>query len=280
MFVEERQEQILALLQREGKVMVDQLVERFSVSAPTVRADLTALEQRHLLRRTHGGAIPVIPPGRNGGASAQYAPGQSNGHSVEADGSDAADPQQKERLEEKRRIALAAAERVKDGETILLDAGTTVLEMARGLSGRKNLTVVTNSLPAANALAESGHSVVVLGGEYNPERRATLGPLTAEFLRDMHVDRAFIGVNGVSEEAGWTVVDFDAVQVKRVMMSKAREVVVLVDHSKLGSVAFASIGPLNAAQVLITDVPVEQESLQAALEAAGVMVVMSDRQGS
>ncbi len=281
MFVEERQEQILALLQREGKVMVDQLVERFSVSAPTVRADLTALEQRHLLRRTHGGAIPVTPPTRNsGGAPAQHEPAGSNGHNVEATGAHAASPQQRERLEEKRRIALAAAERVKDGETILLDAGTTVLEMARGLAGRKNLTVVTNSLPAANALAESGHSVVVLGGEYNPERRATLGPLTAEFLRDMHVDRAFIGVNGVSEEAGWTVVDFDAVQVKRVMMSKAREVVVLVDHSKLGSVAFASIGPLNAAQVLITDVPIEQESLQAALEAAGVSVVMSDQMRS
>ena len=254
MFVEERQQRILEVLRQDGKVSVDILVEMFGVSAPTIRADLGALEARRLLRRTHGGAIPV--------ETTLYEPPFGEREQVQRD--------------EKRRIARAAAERVHDNETVLFDAGTTVLEMARFIRGRRGLTVVTNSLPAAFELSEADHNVVVIGGQFHPGRKATLGPLATDFLRDMHVDKAFIGVNGVSEEAGWTVVDFDAVQVKRAMIARAREVVVMADHSKLGEATFASIGPLTAAQVLITDTPIERASLRSALEKAGVQIVMSD----
>jgi DeoR family fructose operon transcriptional repressor len=254
MFVEERQQRILEFLRQDGKVSVEQLVDAFGVSAPTIRADLGALEQKHLLRRTHGGAIPM--------ETTLYEPPFTE--------------REQTQREEKRRIARLAAERVRDHETVLLDAGTTIHEMARMIRNRRGLTVVTNSLPAAFDLAESDHNVVVIGGQLHLERRATLGPLATDFLRDMHVDRAFIGVNGVSEEAGWTVVDFDAVQVKRAMMARAREVVVMADHSKLGEATFASIGPLDAAQYLITDTPIERPSLRAALEKAGVTIIMSD----
>jgi DeoR/GlpR family transcriptional regulator of sugar metabolism len=114
---------------------------------------------------------------------------------------------------------------------------------------------------------------VLIGGQVHPERRATLGPLATEFLRDMHLDRAFIGVNGVNEEAGYTVVDFDAAQVKRAMMARAREVIVVADHSKIGEATFASVFPLNHAHVLITDTPIEREALRGALEAAHVEVI-------
>lgn len=254
MFVEERKARILELLRQDGKVSVDQLVEAFGVSAPTIRADLGALEQRRLLRRTHGGAMPV--------ETTLYEPPFTEREQAQRD--------------EKRRIARAAAERVRDHETVLLDAGTTIVEMARFIRNRRGLTVVTNSLPAAFELAEADHNVVVIGGQFHAERRATLGPLATDFLRDMHVDRAFIGVNGVSEDAGWTVVDFDAVQVKRAMMARSREVVVVADHSKLGEATFASIGPLNAAHVLITDTPIERATLRSALEKAGVMIVNSE----
>jgi DeoR family fructose operon transcriptional repressor len=254
MFVEERQQKILELLRDAGKVSVESLSDQFGVSAPTIRADLGTLEQRRLLRRTHGGAIPV--------ETTLYEPSFLE--------------REQAQTEEKRRIARMAATRVRDHETVLLDAGTTVHEIARLLRERQGLTVVTNSLPVAFELAETGSvKVVLIGGEVHAERRATLGPLAADFVRDMHVDRAFIGVNGVSEDAGWTVVDFDAVQVKRAMVARAREVVVVADHSKLGEATFASVGPLNAAHVLITDTPVEPPSLRSALEKAGVEICQS-----
>jgi DeoR/GlpR family transcriptional regulator of sugar metabolism len=117
---------------------------------------------------------------------------------------------------------------------------------------------------------------VVIGGDYNIGRRATYGPLATEFLRDMHIDRAFIGVNGASGESGWTVVDFAAVQVKRSMMARSREVVVMADHTKLGEPTFASIGPLNAAHVLITDLAVQRPTLHSALITAGVKIILSE----
>jgi len=251
-FVEERQQLILDLLREAGKVSVESLTEEFSVSAPTIRADLAALEQRGQLRRTHGGAIlrdhsPAEPPL---GAKEQA------------------------HRDEKRRIARLAASRVKEHETILLDAGTTVHEIARVLRERSSLTIVTNSLPSAFEFANCpGITVLLIGGQFHSERQATLGPLATEFLRDIHVDRAFIGVNGVSEDAGWTVVDFDAVQLKRAMMSRARDVIVVADHTKLGEATFASIGPLTSAQVLVTDTPIVQPQLQNALEMAGVEII-------
>ena len=252
MFVEERQQKILEILREEGKVSVDVLADVFGVSAPTIRADLGALETRRLLRRTHGGAIPL--------ETTLFEPPFGVREQTQRD--------------EKRRIARVAAARVRDNETVLLDAGTTVTEMTPFLLERRGLTVVTNSLPTAFELADAGGvGVILIGGMVHSERRATLGPLATEFLRDMKVDRAFIGVNGVAEDAGFTVVDFDAAQVKRAMMARAREVVVVADHSKLGEATFASVGPLAAAQYLITDAPIERESLRAALDEAGVIVI-------
>ena len=252
MFVEERQQRILEILRDEGKVSVDLLADVFAVSAPTIRADLGALENKRLLRRTHGGAIPL--------ETTLFEPPFG--------------VREQTQREEKRRIARIAASRVRDNETVLLDAGTTVTEMARFLLERRGLTVVTNSLPTAFELGEAESiNVILIGGQLHPERRAMLGPLASGFLRDMRLDRAFIGVNGVSEDAGYTVVDFDAAQVKRAMMACAREVVVVADHSKIGEATFASVGPLSCAQVLITDAPIEREELRAALEAHGVLVI-------
>jgi DeoR/GlpR family transcriptional regulator of sugar metabolism len=253
-FVEERQQLILDRLRESGKVSVDLLTDEFSVSAPTIRADLAALEHRGQLRRTHGGAI-------------------LRDHIA---GDNVSGPIEQSRRDEKRRIARLAASRVRDHETILLDAGTTVHEIARVLRERHALTIVTNSLPSAFEFSDCpGTTVLLIGGALHTERQATLGPLATEFLKDIHVDRAFIGVNGVSEEAGWTVVDFDAVQLKRAMMSRARDVIVVADHSKLGEATLASIGPLTSAQALVTDTPILQPHLRSALEAAGVEIIQS-----
>lgn len=255
MYAEERQRAILGRVAREGKVSVEQLVEELGVSAPTIRADLAALETRRLLRRTHGGAIAP--------ETTLYEPPYAERERV--------------RQGEKARIGLAAAARVQDHETVLLDAGTTTYEVAVRLKERMGLTVVTNSLEAAWELMDAppGHlNVVVVGGAVHARRRAILGPLAADFLENIQVDRAFIGINGVHETAGWTVVDFDAAQVKRAMMARAREIVVVADASKLGAAAFARVAPLSAAHVLVTDTAPDAP-LADALSTAGVEVVVA-----
>lgn len=255
MYAEERHREILERVRREGKVSVEELTEALGVSAPTVRADLGALEMRRLLRRTHGGAIAL--------ETTLYEPPYAE--------------RERARQAEKARIAAAAAARVRDHETVILDAGTTTYEIAVRLKERIGLTVVTNSLEAAWELMDAPRGsveTIVVGGNVHAGRRATLGPLAAEFLTRLHVDRAFLGVNGIHPDAGWTVVDFDAAQVKRAMLSRAREVVVVADGSKLGTAAFASIGPLALAHVLVTDTAPDS-SLTEALAAAEVEVVIA-----
>jgi DeoR/GlpR family transcriptional regulator of sugar metabolism len=236
MFVEERQRRILDRLHERGKVTVEELSSDFGVSAPTVRADLAALEARHLLRRTHGGALAAV-------TTSLYEPPYAERAVAQSD--------------EKRRIGRAAAALVQPGETVILDAGTTTHEVGLALaaSGIAEVTVITNNLPTAVALmdAGAGFTVIVIGGQVQPRRRATLGPLATEFLQPMRADRLFLGVSGVHPEAGFTAVDFDAVQVKRAMIAHATTVVAVADESKIGQSVFAHVAPLRAASLLVTD---------------------------
>jgi DeoR family fructose operon transcriptional repressor len=249
-FAEERQHAILDLLRQAGKVTVEELAAAFQVSAPTVRADLGRLEEQGLLRRTHGGAIPASPT--------LFEPPYSQREVM--------------RHEEKKAIARAAADLVKDGETLILDAGTTTYEIALLLRDRKSLTVVTNSIANAHVLMENPDlKVVVVGGALQARRRAILGPLSVRFLEQFRVDRAFLAFNGVHARSGFTVVDFDAAQVKRQMMTCASETVVVADSGKIGQIAFAAVGPLSDAQLLITDNGIGEED-QVRLTEAGLCV--------
>ncbi len=251
MFAEERHRAILERLRSAGKVTVEELAEEFKVSAPTVRADLARLEEHGLLRRTHGGAIRASatlfePP---------YAERQVMRHA------------------EKRAIARAAAAMVRDGDTLLIDAGTTTHEIALALKAHQGLTVVTNSVANALALMDNpGIEVTVVGGSLQPRRRAILGPLAVRFLGPFRVDRAFVAFNGIHHEAGFTVVDFDAAEIKQRMMECAAETIVVADSSKIGQVAFAQVAPLSAARMLITDAGIGVEEL-ARLEERGLEVL-------
>jgi DeoR/GlpR family transcriptional regulator of sugar metabolism len=241
MFVEERQQRILERLRQQGKVTVEELVGAFSVSAPTVRADLAALEARHLLRRTHGGALPAT--------GSLYEPPYAE--------------RATDRADDKRRIGQAAAELVQPGETVLLDAGTTAHEVGIALlaSGKERITVVTNNLPTLMALMDApGLTLISVGGEVQPRRRAALGPLTVEFLRPIRADWLFFGVNGLDPVAGLTVADFEVAQVKRAMMHAASTTVVVADSSKFERVAFAHVAPLSVVPLLITDKQLSTEA--------------------
>ncbi len=251
MFAEERRQQILQHLRLAGKVTVDDLSARFGVSAPTIRADLSFLEKQGLLRRTHGGALPV--------ESTLYEPPYA--------------VREMKNLPEKRAIARVAATLVQDEETVLLDAGTTTFEVALQLKQRRGLKVVTNSLAIALEMMErKDMEVVLLGGTVHPARRAMLGELVLHALEVIYVDHAFLSFNGVDARAGYTSVDFEAAAVKRKMMQHARQVVVVADHAKLGQVAFARVAPAHAAHVLVVDEGAPAEMLNA-FEEQGVRVL-------
>lgn len=250
LYAEERRREIVTRLSSAGKVTVEDLAASFHVSLPTIRADLARLEEQGLIRRTHGGAIPANPT--------LFEPPYAQ--------------RQVMRQVEKRAIARAAVQSVRPGETLLLDAGTTTYEIAVALQAHAPLTVVTNSLPnAATLMSASGIEVILVGGQLQPWRKATLGPLAIAFLDAFRVDRAFLAFNGVDTQAGFTVVDFTAAEIKRRMAERAGEVIAVMDSGKVGKVAFAQALPLGAVALLLTDSGIP-DGQRRSLEAAGLPV--------
>lgn len=222
----------MALVASDRAVSVTDLAARFGVSESTIRRDLRELEEAGLIQRTHGGA--VLPDLR------RYEP---SFHQKEA-----------ERRQEKNAIARIAARLVNDGDTIILDSGTTTLALARLLHGRTNLTVVTNSIVIAAELAGApGVEVVVTGGILKGRTLALVGAEVARFLNKVNVDRVFLGINGIDLEAGLTTPTLAEAETKQAMIRAAREVVVLADHTKLGRVTFAHVASLQEVHRLITD---------------------------
>ena len=254
LFAEERRRAILDRLRASGKVTVEELAGHFGVSAPTIRTDLARLEEMGVLQRTHGGAIPA--------SGTLFEPAYSQRQVI--------------RHAEKQAIGRAAAEMVTDGETILLDAGTTTFELALALRERSALTVVTNSIPIALALSENeAIEVTLVGGRIQPKRLAALGPLAVRYLRSFHVDRAFLSFNGVDAAGGFSVVDFEAAESKERMMASAGETIVLADSAKIGRIAFARVAPVCSARLLITDPEIEIDA-RTSLEEAGLPVQISE----
>jgi len=234
LFQEERHRQILTILEEDGRATVEALSQQLGVSAATVRRDLSELEKQGLLRRTHGGVLALS------GTAFEPSLGEKSG----------------EQMEEKRRIATAAASLVRDGETIILDAGTTTLEIARVLTSRRDITVVTNSLPiAAELAATEGVHVILTGGDLRKNTMALVGPATEAFLKKITADRVFLGTNGVSPERGLSTPNLLEAATKRAMLGAATEVVVVADHTKLGRVAFAHVADLSEVDRIVCSEP-------------------------
>ena len=251
MYAEERQQHILETARTRGRVEVAALAEELDVTPETVRRDLTVLERRGLLRRVHGGAIPV-----------------------ERLGFEPAVATREERLvSEKERIAKAALAELPDEGTILVDAGTTTGRLAELLPRDRELTVVTNSLTvAAQVATQPNLSLYLLGGRVRGRTLACVGEWAERALADVFVDVAFIGTNGISRERGLTTPDQSEAAVKRAMVSSARRAVVLTDHSKVGIDHFALVAPLADIDTIITDSGLDAETA-AELEGEGPEVV-------
>lgn len=251
MYAAERQQRMLQEARDRGRVDVAGLADSLGVTAETIRRDLTALERHGLLRRVHGGAIPLDRLGFEPGLAARDAV----------------------LTVEKERIAKAALEELPPEGAILLDSGTTTARLADVLPADRDLTVVTNSLPIAMKLSGRPNlTLLLLGGRVRGRTLAAVDVWAMRALEDTFVDVAFLGTNGFSVQRGLTTPDPTEAAVKRAMIGAARRVIVLADHTKFGNDALMRFGSFEDVDTLITDSGLEVE-LVGGIESAGVSVV-------
>ncbi|WP_199425284.1 DeoR/GlpR family DNA-binding transcription regulator [Actinotalea solisilvae] len=251
MYATERQQEILTRARLDGRVEVKDLADALDVTPETVRRDLTALERRGVLRRVHGGAIPVERLGIEPAIADRE--GRMAG--------------------QKERIAKAALDELPDGGAIILDAGTTTIRLAELLPTDRELTVVTHALPIAMLLASRPTITLhLLGGTVRGRTLAAVGPWAERSMADVYADVTFLGTNGLTVQRGLTTPDLAEAGVKRALVAAARRTVVLADHTKVGRSDFAQVAPLSAIDTLVTDSELEPD-LADEIEAAGPRVV-------
>jgi DeoR/GlpR family transcriptional regulator of sugar metabolism len=248
----ERQEQLRDFVMRHQRATVAEISARFSVSLATVRRDLEVLAERGEIERFHGGAkaVPQAPPEA---PLLQRSP---------------------EQAEEKRRIGRATAELIQDGETVFLGSGTTVLEVARRLRERRDLTVITNSLLVVNALADLSHITVVdLGGMLRPSEMSLIGHLTEQALAQVNAQKIVLGIRALDIEHGLTNDYLPETMTDRAILARRGEIIIVADHSKCGRVSTAWVAPITTIHKLVTDSAAPGDFVNA-LRAKGIEVLV------
>jgi len=250
-----RQQAIADLLTRFGVVRVSALAKELGVSTVTIRSDLDELERQGALRRTRGGAVPV----------------------------DLASPElpleetRRVRFAEKHKIGVRAASLVQDGDTIIVDVGSTTTELAKALPPTlRDVVVVTNALNIALLLeSHPGVSVIVTGGMLRPLQHSLVNPYATALFEELNANMAFLGCNGVDPRKGLTNTNMQEAEVKARMLHASRQAIVLADHSKLLQVATARIAGLDSIHMLVTDDKADPAALRA-LADTGMRVVVAD----
>lgn len=243
---------ILEKLDLKGQVAVIALSQELGVSEVTIRNDLTRLEQKNMLIRARGGAIKVDRVGID------FALSDKN----------------KQHFEEKLRIGKAAAALIESGDTIILDSGTTTMEIAKNLSKLEFLTVITNAINIANKLAEDEKvKVIVPGGFLRKNSLSLVGATAEESFKNFFCDKLFIAVDGLNTTHGLSTPNVEEAHLNRVMISISKQVIVVTDSSKFHKRSFAFIAPLSAVDVVITDGGIPPEDHKK-LETAGIKVII------
>jgi DeoR/GlpR family transcriptional regulator of sugar metabolism len=247
----DRQNQILLLVRNQQRISVADICKQFSVSEATARRDLETLANQGRVQRVHGGAI----------AFTQAPPEQPILQ------------RQDEQSTEKVRIGQAAAGLVQEGETIFLGSGTTVVEMARALRSHRNLTVITNSLPVINALADTeGMTIICLGGMVRNSELSFIGHITELSLAEVRADKVFIGTRAISLEHGLTHEYLPETMTDRAILNSGREIVVLADHTKFGRAGAVLLVPVERIHTIVTDADASEDFVEA-VEQKGIRVI-------
>ena len=255
MYAEERQQAIAELVGRRGRVSVVDLAQRFDVTTETVRRDLSALERLRLLRRVHGGAVPVD-------TLTMVETGLTD--------RDAANTEQKARIAARAVDLLPAG-----GATVLLDAGSTTARLVDDLPRDLELTIITHAVPLAARLASYPKvELHLLPGRVRRTTQAAVGTETVAALQSLRVDIAFMGTNGISVGHGLSTPDRDEAATKRAMVESAQQVVVLADATKIGLERTVRFAELDEVDVLVTDDGITAADRKA-FESAGLEVVVA-----
>ena len=240
--MDERRESIVEFLKDEGKIRVEELSDRLEVSQVTIRKDLDALERQGLLERSHGNAV-YSQQSRFNIAFLEKLQLQASA---------------------KELIAEAAVSHIHEGDSIILDSGTTTLALAKVLVGKfRSLFVITNSVPAVLELTKAGYELLLVGGQVRNHSLALIGPMGVKNLESFHVDRAFMGTSGISLSHGYSTPDSLDAQMKHTMIRIADKAYVLTDSSKFGHNCMVSFARCSDIHLTLTDSGIPRKVLKA-----------------
>ena len=242
----ERQEKIAQLLEERGKLTVAEISEAFDVSEATARRDLSALAERNMIRRVHGGAM------RAQQVATSEAPIMQR---------------QEQHAEVKQRIGRAAAQLIQNGETVLLMGGSTGAAVARELGNHTNLTLITDSLIVANELIRQGvHKVIILGGTIDADEFAVRGTLSRLFLTELQVDKVVLGTKAISPQRGISAESAEEAELFRGCIQAGHYIILVTDSSKFNQSALVRIAPVDVLDAIVTDSNIDAETVEALQE--------------
>ena len=249
----ERKEKIRQFIHEAGRATVAELCDRFGVSEATARRDLKELGAEGVVRRVHGGAVRPD-------ALTPEPPVLERAH---------------EQAEAKTCIGQAAAALIADGETVFLGSGSTVLAVARHLKQRRNLTVISNSLPVINLLADAPDiTVIALGGLLRPSELSLIGYLAEQSLAELRADKVVMGIRAVHLEHGLTNDYLPETMTDRAIVRLSARVILVADHTKFGQTATAYVASLSVVDTVVTDTGIAPEVVQGLAE-AGIRVIVA-----
>ena len=239
--MDERRGRIVEFLKNEAKIRVEELSDRLEVSQVTIRKDLDALERQGLLERSHGNAV-FSQQSRFNIAFLEKLQMQASA---------------------KELIAEAAVSHIHEGDSLILDSGTTTLALAKVLVGKfRSLFVITNSVPAALELTKAGYELLLVGGQIRSHSMALIGPMGLKNLESFHVDRAFMGTSGITIPHGYSTPDSLDAQIKQAMIRIADKAYVLTDSSKFGHSCMVSFAKCSDIHLTLTDSGISQKALK------------------
>jgi DeoR family transcriptional regulator, aga operon transcriptional repressor len=252
MMAEERRMQILQILRAEGRAKVNELVRRFNTSAVTIRSDLNELDQRGLVQRSHGGAVIHDTVFRESPVHERI----------------------KSQSKEKQRIGAMAATLVREGETIILDSGTTALEVARNLKNISNLQVITNGVNIAAELLNSRNTqIIMMGGTVRNDSASIVGRQTEDMLEQFSADKLFLCGAGCDPDFGVSGTNLEETMANRAMLRAAREIIVVADASKFNKRSMSLIAPFSEVDIVISDESLLPE-LQERIKSFGCKLIL------
>jgi DeoR family transcriptional regulator, aga operon transcriptional repressor len=252
MMADERRMQILQIVRSEGRAKVNDLVRRFNTSAVTIRSDLNELDQRGLVQRSHGGAVIQDTVFRESPVHERI----------------------KSRSQEKQRIGAKAASLIREGETVILDSGTTTLEIARQMKNIPHVQVITNGLNIALELLGSRNTqTIIMGGSVRGDSASIVGRATEDMLEQFSADKLFLGGAGCDPDFGVSGTNLEETMANRAMLRAAREIVVVADASKFSKRSMSLIASFSEVDLVISDVSLQPE-LQDRIRSFGCKLIL------